>query len=55
VDRNFSKKLTGHEHLRILVELDVDLRFIPGKDGLIQNRHAVGRPQDLADLDTLES
>jgi len=29
--------------------------FILGKDALIQNKRAVGRPQDLADLDILES
>jgi len=29
--------------------------FILGKDALIRNKRAVGRPQDLADLETLES
>jgi hypothetical protein len=29
--------------------------FILGKDALIRNKRAVGRPQDIADLDTLQS
>ena len=29
--------------------------FILGKNALIRNKRAVGRPQDLADLGTLES
>ena len=29
--------------------------FVLGKDALIRNKRAVGRPQDLADLGTLES
>ncbi len=29
--------------------------FILGKNALIRNKRAVGRPQDLADLETLES
>ncbi|PYL07098.1 MAG: hypothetical protein DME33_11625 [Verrucomicrobia bacterium] len=29
--------------------------FILGRDALIRNKRAVGRPQDLADLDILES
>ena len=28
--------------------------FVLGKDALIQNKRAVGRPQDLADLDMLK-
>jgi hypothetical protein len=36
-------------------ELDGIPVFILGKDALIQNKRAVGRPQDLADLDILES
>jgi hypothetical protein len=29
--------------------------FTLGRDALIQNKRAVGRPQDLADLATLEA
>jgi hypothetical protein len=29
--------------------------FVLGKDALIRNKRAIGRPQDLADLDTLGS
>jgi hypothetical protein len=29
--------------------------FILGKDALIRNKRAVGRPQDLADLSALEA
>jgi hypothetical protein len=95
-DRDFYKKLTGNERLRILVELlshgpeqmiqlgrapnRIDLLttisgvttaeafatkltaeldgipvFVLGKDALVRNKRAVGRPQDLADLDVLES
>ncbi len=39
---------------RISAELDCIPVFIIGKDVLIQNKRAVGRPQDLADLETLE-
>jgi|SRR5437773_169330 len=39
---------------RISAELDGIPVFIIGKDVLIQNKRAVGRPQDLADLETLE-
>jgi hypothetical protein len=35
-------------------ELDGIPVFILSKDALIRNKRAVGRPQDLADLDTLE-
>jgi hypothetical protein len=40
---------------RVSAELDGIPVFILGKDALIQNKRAVGRPQDLADLDILES
>jgi hypothetical protein len=40
---------------RVSAELDCIPVFILGKDALIQNKRAVGRPQDLADLDILES
>ena len=29
--------------------------FILGKEALIRNKRAVGRPQDLADLESLEN
>jgi hypothetical protein len=29
--------------------------FVLGKDALIRNKRAVGRPQDLADLSALET
>lgn len=29
--------------------------FVLGKDALVRNKRAVGRPQDLADIDTLEN
>jgi hypothetical protein len=85
-DRDFYKKLTGNERLRILVELLnmglskdwkeflellnsrgdafaskvlAELDGVPvsvlGKDALIGNERAVGRPQDQADIDTLEN
>jgi hypothetical protein len=40
-DRDFYKKFTGNEHLRILVQLP--------------NKRAASRPQDLADVDMLEN
>jgi predicted nucleotidyltransferase len=40
---------------RISAELDGIPVFILAKDALIRNKRAVGRQQDLADLDTLES
>jgi hypothetical protein len=39
---------------RISAELDEIPVFILGKEALIRNKKAVGRPQDLADLETLE-
>lgn len=39
---------------KISAELDGIPVFILSKEALIQNKRAVGRPQDLADLDTLE-
>src|SRR6266545_4772409 len=40
---------------RVSTELDGIPDFILGKDALIRNKRAVGRPQDIADLNTLES
>jgi hypothetical protein len=40
---------------KVSAELDGIPVFILGKDALIENKRAVGRPQDLADLDILES
>jgi hypothetical protein len=40
---------------RVSAQLDGIPVFILGKDALIQNKRAVGRPQDLADFDILES
>ena len=39
---------------KISAELDGIPVFILAKDALIRNKRAVGRPQDIADLDTLE-
>lgn len=39
---------------KMSAELDGIPVFILSKDALIRNKRAVGRPQDLADLDTLE-
>ncbi len=39
---------------KIPAELDGIPVFILSKDALIRNKRAVGRPQDLADLDVLE-
>lgn len=40
---------------RVSTELDGIPVFTLGKDALIRNKRAVGRPQDIADLNTLES
>src|SRR6266496_2478484 len=40
---------------RVSTELDGIPVFILGKDALIRNKRAVSRPQDIADLDMLES
>jgi predicted nucleotidyltransferase len=40
---------------KVSAELDGIPVYIISKDALIQNTRAVGRPQDLADLDILES
>jgi predicted nucleotidyltransferase len=40
---------------KVKAELDGIPVFILGKDALIRNKRAVGRPQDIADLTTLES
>ena len=40
---------------KVRAELDGIPVFILGKDALIRNKRAVGRPQDIADLTTLES
>jgi predicted nucleotidyltransferase len=39
---------------KVSTELDGIPVFILGKDALIRNKRAVGRPQDIADLNTLE-
>jgi len=39
---------------KIGTQLDDIPVFVLSKEALIQNKRAVGRPQDLADLDTLE-
>jgi len=51
------KQLPSNEAFasKVSAELDGIAVFILGKDALIRNKRAVGRPQDLADLDTLES
>ena len=36
-------------------ELDGIRVFVLGKDALVRNKRAVGRPQDLADINTLEN
>jgi len=40
---------------KVPAELDRIPVFVLGKDALARNKRAVGRPQDLADLDALES
>jgi hypothetical protein len=40
---------------KVPAELDGISVFILAKDALIRNKRAVARPQDLADLDTLEN
>ena len=40
---------------RIPAELDGIPVFVLSKNALIRNKRALGRPQDLADLDTLEA
>jgi hypothetical protein len=40
---------------KISAELDGIPVFVLGKDALIRNKRAVGRPQDLADIHTLEN
>ena len=40
---------------KVQAELDGVLVFILSKDALIRNKRAVGRPQDIADLSTLEA
>jgi len=40
---------------KVTAELDGIPVYIISKDALIRNKRAVGRPQDLADLDILES
>jgi hypothetical protein len=40
---------------KVSAELDGIRVFVLGKDALIRNKRAVGRPQDLADIDTLEN
>jgi len=40
---------------KVSAELDGISVFVLAKDALIRNKRAVGRPQDLADLDVLDS
>ena len=40
---------------KVPAELDGISVFLLAKDALVRNKRAVGRPQDLADLDTLDS
>jgi len=40
---------------KVSAELDGIPVFVLAKDALIRNKRAVGRPQDLADLDVLDS
>ena len=39
---------------KVSAELDRIPVFVLGKDALVRNQRAVGRPQDLADIDMLE-
>jgi hypothetical protein len=40
---------------KVWAKLDGIPVFVLGKDALVRNKRAVGRPQDLADIDTLEN
>ena len=40
---------------KISAELDGIPVYVLGKEGLVRNKRAVGRPQDLVDIDTLEN
>ncbi len=40
---------------KVSAELDGIPVFVLGKDALVRNKRAVGRPQDLVDLDALEN
>ena len=40
---------------KVSAELDGIPVFVLSKDALVRNKRAVGRPQDLADIDTLEN
>jgi hypothetical protein len=40
---------------KVSAELDRIPVFVLGKDALVRNKRAVGRPQDLADIDMLAS
>jgi hypothetical protein len=40
---------------KVSADLDGIPVFVLGKDALIKNKRAVGRPQDLADIDMLEN
>jgi hypothetical protein len=40
---------------KVSADLDGIPVFVLGKDALVRNKRAVGRPQDLADLDLLET
>jgi hypothetical protein len=47
--------VTGEEAFasKVSADLDGNRVFVLGKDALIRNKRATGRPQDLADLATL--
>ena len=40
---------------KVSAELDGTPVFVLGKDALVRNKRAVGRPEDLAEIDTLEN
>jgi hypothetical protein len=40
---------------KVSAELDGIPAFVLSKDALVRNKRAGGRPQDLADIDTLEN
>lgn len=40
---------------KVSAELDGIPAFVLGKDSLVRNKRAVDRPEDLADIDTLEN